>query len=77
MSSTTAEKIALGERLIAAGVRHFEATSFVSLRAVPQLADAAEVIAALRRPDPTGYGPPALAALVALTGARIVTTSAS
>ncbi|MDF1585670.1 hydroxymethylglutaryl-CoA lyase [Marinimicrococcus flavescens] len=44
----TATKIALIEGMIEAGLRHFEATSFVSPRAVPQLADAAEVIAALR-----------------------------
>ncbi|HYF16868.1 MAG TPA: hydroxymethylglutaryl-CoA lyase [Ramlibacter sp.] len=36
-------------RLIAAGVRSFEATSFVSPRAVPQLADAAEVMALIER----------------------------
>ena len=35
--------------LIDAGVRSIEATSFVSPRAVPQLADAAEVIAAIER----------------------------
>jgi hydroxymethylglutaryl-CoA lyase len=36
-------------RLIDAGVRSFEATSFVSPRAVPQLADAAEVMALVER----------------------------
>jgi hydroxymethylglutaryl-CoA lyase len=45
----TQTKVALIERLIEAGVRHFEATSFVSPRAVPQLRDAAEVLAAVRR----------------------------
>lgn len=35
--------------LIAAGVTSFEATSFVSPRAVPQLADAAELMALVRR----------------------------
>ena len=35
--------------LIDAGVTSFEATSFVSPRAVPQLADAAEVMALLKR----------------------------
>jgi hydroxymethylglutaryl-CoA lyase len=45
----TATKVALLERLMAAGVRHFEATSFVSPRAVPQLRDAAEVLATVRR----------------------------
>ena len=37
------------EALIDAGVTSFEATSFVSPRAVPQLADAAEVMALLKR----------------------------
>ncbi len=45
----TATKIRLINDLIAAGVRSFEATSFVSPRAVPQLRDAAEVIAGLDR----------------------------
>ena len=36
-------------RLIAAGVRSLEATSFVSPRAVPQMADAAEVMARIER----------------------------
>ena len=50
----TATKVELIEALIAAGVRHFEATSFVSPRAVPQLADAADVLAALgHRPGVT------------------------
>jgi hydroxymethylglutaryl-CoA lyase len=39
------------DALIAAGVRAFEATSFVSPRAVPQLADAHEVIARIARRD--------------------------
>ena len=48
----TEDKVRLLEGLIDAGVRHFEATSFVSPRAVPQLKDAAEVLAAVRRhPD--------------------------
>ncbi len=47
----TAKKIELINRLIDAGVPRIEATSFVSPRAVPQLADAAEVIAGIdRRP---------------------------
>lgn len=37
------------DALIAAGVRRFEATSFVSPRAVPQLADAHEVVSRLTR----------------------------
>lgn len=37
--------------LIEAGIRHIEATSFVSPRAVPQLADAHETLALLRHRD--------------------------
>ena len=37
------------DALIAAGVRHIEATSFVSPRAVPQLADAHDMLAQVRR----------------------------
>lgn len=44
----TESKIEIGLGLIAAGVRRIEATSFVSPKAVPQLADAAEVVTALR-----------------------------
>jgi len=46
----TATKIKLINGLMDAGVRHIEATSFVSPRAVPQLADAAEVLAGATRP---------------------------
>lgn len=42
----TARKIALLTGLYEAGVRRVEATSFVSPAAVPQLADAAEIVAA-------------------------------
>lgn len=45
----TEVKADLINRLIAAGVRSVEATSFVSPRAVPQMADAAEVIARIER----------------------------
>jgi hydroxymethylglutaryl-CoA lyase len=45
----TEEKIAVVNGLIAAGVREIEVTSFVSPRAVPQLADAAEVVAGADR----------------------------
>ncbi|MDB5911831.1 MAG: hydroxymethylglutaryl-CoA lyase, partial [Ramlibacter sp.] len=41
----TEAKADLINRLIAAGLRSVEATSFVSPRAVPQMADAAEVMA--------------------------------
>ncbi|MCF6445838.1 hydroxymethylglutaryl-CoA lyase [Nereida sp. MMG025] len=40
-------KVELAKRMIAAGARRFEITSFVSPRAVPRMADAAEVIAQL------------------------------
>ncbi len=46
---TTADKVALIERLVAAGLRRIEATSFVSPRRVPQMADAAEVMARVPR----------------------------
>jgi hydroxymethylglutaryl-CoA lyase len=47
----TGTKIEIINRLIDAGIRQFEATSFVSPRAVPQLADAREVVAGIdRRP---------------------------
>ena len=45
----TADKIALIDRLSATGLRVVEATSFVSPKWVPQLADAAEVYAGIRR----------------------------
>ena len=48
----TAAKVELVNRLSATGLKSIEATSFVSPRWVPQLADAAEVFAAIqRRPD--------------------------
>jgi hydroxymethylglutaryl-CoA lyase len=43
-----AHKLGLIERLLQAGVRHFEATSFVSPKWVTQMADAADVMAGLR-----------------------------
>ena len=46
-----AQKIEIANRLIAAGLRRLEATSFVSPRAVPQLADAEALIAGIERPD--------------------------
>ena len=45
----TAQKIEFIDRLIDAGMPRIEATSFVSPRAVPQLADAAEVMAGVDR----------------------------
>jgi hydroxymethylglutaryl-CoA lyase len=48
----TAAKVELIDRLSATGLRCIEATSFVSPKWVPQLADAAEVMAAIeRRPN--------------------------
>ncbi|QGZ93788.1 hydroxymethylglutaryl-CoA lyase [Terricaulis silvestris] len=44
----TATKIDMIARLHAAGVRRVEATAFVSDKAVPQMADAAEILAASR-----------------------------
>jgi hydroxymethylglutaryl-CoA lyase len=48
----TKRKIALIKAFAAAGARRIEATSFASPRAVPQLADAADVVAGIR-----GLGP--------------------
>lgn len=45
----TAVKAEIVDALIGAGVRHIEATSFVSPRAVPQLADAGDMLARLTR----------------------------
>jgi len=46
----TARKIEIVDAMFAAGVRNVQVTSFVSPRAVPQLSDATEVIAGIRRP---------------------------
>lgn len=51
----TADKLALIGALAAAGLRRIEAASFVSPRWIPQLADAAEVTAALPAVDGTSY----------------------
>jgi hydroxymethylglutaryl-CoA lyase len=51
----TADKLALLEALLAAGVRSIEATSFVSPKAVPQMADAAELMARLPQRDRIAY----------------------
>ena len=51
----TADKLRFLELLGAAGLREIEATSFVSPRAIPQLADAAEVLAALTRQPGVRY----------------------
>jgi hydroxymethylglutaryl-CoA lyase len=51
----TADKLRYLELLATAGLREIEATSFVSPRAIPQLADAAEVLAALTRQPGVRY----------------------
>ncbi|MGK8638802.1 hydroxymethylglutaryl-CoA lyase [Brucella anthropi] len=51
----TADKVALIDRLSDCGYARIEATSFVSPKWVPQLADAAEVMAGIRRADGVRY----------------------
>ena len=51
----TADKIALIDRLSAAGLQSIEATSFVSPKWVPQLADAAEVFAGIAKKPGVAY----------------------
>lgn len=51
----TATKIALIDRLSATGLRSIEATSFVSPKWIPQLADAADVFAGIHRRDGVHY----------------------
>jgi hydroxymethylglutaryl-CoA lyase len=51
----TTDKIALVDRLSATGLQTIEATSFVSPKWVPQLADAAEVFAGIARRDGVAY----------------------
>ncbi len=51
----TAVKVELIDRLSAAGVRTIEAGSFVSPKRVPQMADTAEVMAAIKRRDGVSY----------------------
>ncbi len=51
----TADKVSLIDRLSGTGLRSIEATSFVSPRWVPQLADAAEVMAGISRRDGVSY----------------------
>lgn len=52
---STADKIELIDRLSATGLRTIEATSFVSPKWVPQLADAAEVFGGIQRRDGIAY----------------------
>src|SRR5690606_10725623 len=51
----TATKVELINRLAQAGVANVETTSFVSPKWVPQMADAAEVMAAIERRPGTIY----------------------
>ena len=51
----TATKIALIERLAGCGLSAIEATAFVSPKWVPQMADAAAVMAGIRRHDGVAY----------------------
>lgn len=51
----TADKIRLIDGLSACGFTHIEATSFVSPRWVPQMADAAAVMAGIRRASGVSY----------------------
>ena len=51
----TANKIALIDRLSATGLRSIEATAFVSPKWVPQMADAAQVLAGIRRAPGVSY----------------------
>lgn len=48
-------KIELINQLAESGIEHIEATSFVSPRWVPQLADASEVMAGIKRPAHVKY----------------------
>ncbi|MCB1566304.1 MAG: hydroxymethylglutaryl-CoA lyase, partial [Xanthomonadales bacterium] len=50
-----ADKIALIDRLSGCGLKSIEATSFVSPKWVPQLADAAEVYAGIHKRDGVSY----------------------
>jgi hydroxymethylglutaryl-CoA lyase len=51
----TDHKLQLLNALLAAGIRHVEATSFVSPKAVPQMADAAELMTQLPDRDRVDY----------------------
>ena len=51
----TAEKVRLIGLLLDAGIKRIEVTSFVRADVIPQLADGAEVLAALDRPDDVSF----------------------
>lgn len=52
---STEEKVDLVKQIILAGLRRIEVTSFVNPSRVPQMADAAEVMSALPRPEGVRY----------------------
>lgn len=52
---STDDKLRLLDTLLDAGVRHFEVTSFVSPKAVPQMADAAPLFARLPKRSDVSY----------------------
>ena len=52
---STADKIALIDKLSATGLRSIEATAFVSPKWVPQMADASQVLAGITRRDGIRY----------------------
>ena len=52
---STADKIALIDKLSATGLRSIEATAFVSPKWVPQMADASQVLAGITRRDGISY----------------------
>ncbi|MHA1570941.1 MAG: hydroxymethylglutaryl-CoA lyase, partial [Alphaproteobacteria bacterium] len=47
---SVAERVELIDRLMAAGVTHIEAVSFVNPKIVPQMADAEQVMSRISRP---------------------------
>ena len=70
---TTAQKVELVHRLQDAGLREIEVTSFVSPKWVPQMADNAEVLAAIRRRPGVRYSvlTPNLKGLEAALASRV------
>jgi hydroxymethylglutaryl-CoA lyase len=52
---STADKVRLIDALAASGLQRLEVTSFVRADVIPQLADAAEVLEAVSRPDGVSY----------------------
>ena len=51
----TEQKVELIERLVATGIRRIEAASFVSPKAIPQMRDAADLMARLPRQPGVTY----------------------